>query len=55
MFLINIIHIPKQKKEMLHHDVLGRKSLRKGGDLKKANGVLIGSDNLQTKKIVTVK
>ena len=47
--------IPKQKREMLYHDVLGRKSPIKGDDVKKANGVLIGSDNIKTKKIVTVK
>ena len=47
--------IPKSKKEMLYHDVLGRKSSIKGDDVKKAIGVLIGSDNIKTKKIVTVK
>ena len=39
----------------LDHDVLGRKSPIKGDGVKKAKGVLIGSDNIKTKKIVTVK
>jgi ligand-binding sensor domain-containing protein len=47
--------IRKQKREMLYHDVLGRKSSKIGDDVKKAKGVLIGSDNIQMKKIVTVK
>ena len=40
---------------MSYHDVLGRKCLRNGDDIKKANGVLIESDSIKTKKIVTVK
>jgi ligand-binding sensor domain-containing protein len=47
--------IPQQKKEMLYHDLLGRKRSETGENVKTTNGVLIGSDNLHSKKVITVK
>jgi ligand-binding sensor domain-containing protein len=47
--------IPKKQREMVYYDLLGRRCLRTGDFFKKTHGVLIGSDNLRTKKIVNVK
>ncbi len=49
------INIRQQQGKTAYHDLLGRKSLKTGENVKKTNGVLIESDNLHAKKVLKVK
>ncbi len=45
----------KNQKDMIFHDLLGRKRSNAGEKAAKTTGVLIGSDNLRAKKVLIVK
>ncbi len=47
--------IRQRQGETVFHDLLGRKSLKTGENVKKTNGVLIESDKLRAKKVLKVK